>query len=54
MKSESATQVSTAPLGPRKVTGKTVERPKRSAGVQSYIPEIAKGLALLRVAVARE
>jgi NADH-quinone oxidoreductase subunit I len=46
MKSESATQVSTAPLGPRRVTGKTVERPKRSAGVQSYIPEIAKGLAI--------
>ena len=34
----------TKPLGPRKVVGKVVERPKRGAGVQTYVPEIAKGL----------
>ena len=34
------------PLGPRKVLGKTVARPSRNASVQSYVPEIAKGLAI--------
>ncbi|HEV8246489.1 MAG TPA: NADH-quinone oxidoreductase subunit I, partial [Polyangiaceae bacterium] len=46
MKQTTSPQNATAPLGPRKVTGKAVERPKRSAGVQTYIPEIAKGLAI--------
>jgi NADH-quinone oxidoreductase subunit I len=36
----------TAPLGPRKVVGKAVARPKRTPAVQSYVPEIAKGLAI--------
>jgi NADH-quinone oxidoreductase subunit I len=36
----------TKPLGPRKVVGKVVERPKRGAGVQTYVPEIAKGLGI--------
>ncbi len=34
------------PLGPRKVLGKAVARPERSGVVQSYVPEITKGLAL--------
>jgi NADH-quinone oxidoreductase subunit I len=34
------------PLGPNKVVGKTVASPNRSAGVQTYVPEIAKGLAI--------
>ena len=34
------------PLGPRKVVGKVVERPKRPVSVQSYVPEIAKGLGI--------
>ena len=34
------------PLGPRKVVGKVVSRPQRTAAVQTYIPEIAKGLAI--------
>ena len=33
-------------LGPRKVVGKPVPRPTRSGAVQSYLPEIAKGLGL--------
>ena len=33
-------------LGPRKVVGKPVARPKRTPAVQSYVPEIAKGLGL--------
>lgn len=32
--------------GPRNVVGKPVARPDRSSQVQSYIPEIAKGLVL--------
>jgi len=36
----------TKTLGPRKVSGVTVTRPGRTAGVQTYIPEIAKGLAI--------
>ena len=36
----------TKPLGPRKVVGKVVERPKRAVGVQTYVPEIAKGLGI--------
>ena len=34
------------PLGPRKVVGTPVARPGRNAGVQSYVPEIAKGLLI--------
>ena len=37
---------STAPLGPKKVVGTVVARPNRHAGVESYVPEIAKGLAI--------
>ncbi len=33
-------------LGPRHVVGKPVARPSRSSEVQSYVPEIAKGLVL--------
>lgn len=33
-------------LGPRRVQGKPVRRPQRTAGVQSYIPEIIKGLGI--------
>jgi NADH-quinone oxidoreductase subunit I len=33
-------------LGPKKVVGRVVARPNRSPTVQSYVPEIAKGLAL--------
>jgi NADH-quinone oxidoreductase subunit I len=35
-----------APLGPKKITGKPIARPKRTPSVQSYVPEIAKGLAM--------
>src|SRR5437870_4017900 len=35
-----------APLGPKKVTGVAVARPQRTASVQTYIPEIAKGLGI--------
>ena len=38
--------MNSAPLGPRKVNGKAVARPVRNASVQSYVPEIAKGLAI--------
>jgi NADH-quinone oxidoreductase subunit I len=33
-------------LGPRKIAGVPIARPGRGAGVQTYIPEIAKGLAI--------
>ena len=36
----------TAPLGPRRVTGVPVTRPNRHAGVQTFIPEITKGLGI--------
>lgn len=36
----------TAPLGPNKVVGKVVPRPKRGVGVQTYVPEIVKGLGI--------
>jgi NADH-quinone oxidoreductase subunit I len=36
----------TKTLGPRKVSGTPITRPGRGAGVQTYIPEIAKGLAI--------
>jgi hypothetical protein len=36
----------TKTLGPRKVSGVPISRPGRGAGVQTYIPEIAKGLAI--------
>ena len=35
-----------APLGPRRVVGKQIARPNRSAVVQSYVPEIARGLGI--------
>lgn len=35
-----------APLGPKQVVGTPINRPNRNAAVQSYVPEIAKGLAL--------
>jgi NADH-quinone oxidoreductase subunit I len=38
--------VTSEPLGPRKILGKPITRPDRSLAVQSYVPEIAKGLAL--------
>jgi NADH-quinone oxidoreductase subunit I len=36
----------TAPLGPRKIIGKAVPRPNRGPAVQSYVPEIARGLGI--------
>ena len=33
-------------LGPKQVTGTAVARPNRTASVQTYIPEIAKGLGI--------
>jgi len=36
----------TAALGPNKVVGVAVPRPQRTASVQTYIPEIAKGLGI--------
>ena len=33
-------------LGPRKVVGKPVARPKRTPAVQGYVPEIARGLGI--------
>ncbi|MEI9954398.1 MAG: hypothetical protein WDO74_36885 [Pseudomonadota bacterium] len=33
-------------LGPNKVTGVAVARPNRTASVQTYIPEIARGLGI--------
>jgi NADH-quinone oxidoreductase subunit I len=39
-------RVETEPLGPKSVVGKVVERPARDGNVQSYLPEIAKGLTL--------
>jgi len=34
------------PLGPQKVVGKPVARPKRTAAVQAYVPEVARGLGI--------
>lgn len=34
------------PLGPRKVVGTVVYRPERTARVQSYLPEVARGIAM--------
>jgi NADH-quinone oxidoreductase subunit I len=34
------------PLGPNQVVGAPVKRPQRTAAVQSYIPEVAKGLGI--------
>ncbi len=39
-------EIANAPLGPNKVVGTPVKRPERNAGVQSYVPEITKGLGL--------
>jgi NADH-quinone oxidoreductase subunit I len=36
----------TAPLGPRKVVGTPINRPERTPFVQSYVPEIARGLGI--------
>jgi NADH-quinone oxidoreductase subunit I len=36
----------TAPLGPRKIAGKPISRPERTPVVQSYVPEIARGLGI--------
>jgi NADH-quinone oxidoreductase subunit I len=33
-------------LGPKKVVGKPVARPQRTAAVQTYVPEIARGLGI--------
>jgi NADH-quinone oxidoreductase subunit I len=38
--------LNTNTLGPRKVAGSPIPRPARGAGVQTYVPEIAKGLAV--------
>jgi NADH-quinone oxidoreductase subunit I len=37
---------SSLPLGPRKIVGKPVARPERTAAVETYIPEIARGLGI--------
>lgn len=37
---------SSEPLGPRRVTGKLVPRPGRGMAVQSYVPEIARGIGI--------
>ncbi|HEY3236130.1 MAG TPA: NADH-quinone oxidoreductase subunit I [Polyangiaceae bacterium] len=34
------------PLGPKRVVGTPVQRPERSAVVQAYVPEVARGIAL--------
>ena len=36
----------TDPLGPKKVVGKLIQRPERTPVVQSYVPEIARGLGI--------
>jgi NADH-quinone oxidoreductase subunit I len=41
-----ARQMETKPLGPKAVVGKVVNRPQRNGTVQSYVPEIAKGLLI--------
>jgi len=38
--------MTTAPLGPKKVVGKPVARPQRNVAVQSYVPEVARGLGI--------
>lgn len=38
--------MATEPLGPRKVVGKPIRRPERTPLVQSYVPEIARGLGI--------
>lgn len=45
MANENGSQL-TEGLGPRRVQGKVIQRPKRTAGVQGYIPEIIKGLGV--------
>ena len=39
-------RIETEPLGPKAVVGKVVARPVRDGSIQSYLPEIAKGLGL--------
>jgi NADH-quinone oxidoreductase subunit I len=34
------------PLGPRRVVGSVVRRPVRSAAVQSYVPEVVRGIGI--------
>jgi NADH-quinone oxidoreductase subunit I len=43
---EERRELETEPLGPRSVVGKYVKRPVRDARVQSYLPDIAKGVVL--------
>jgi NADH-quinone oxidoreductase subunit I len=45
--------MTTEGLGPRDVVGKVVERPKRTASVQAYLPEIAKGIGISTTHFAR-
>lgn len=45
-KMDQSKTASAAPLGPRKVVGTAVTRPNRSPAVQSYVPEIARGLGI--------
>jgi NADH-quinone oxidoreductase subunit I len=45
-KTDQSTTATAAPLGPRKVVGKPVARPDRSPAVQTYVPEIARGLGI--------
>lgn len=42
----SADQLVGRPLGPRKVVGAPVRRPQRTPHVQSYLPEVARGIGL--------
>jgi NADH-quinone oxidoreductase subunit I len=41
------TTPSSGALGPRKVVGKPIPRPDRTAYVQSYVPEITRGLGIV-------
>ena len=34
-------------LGPRKVVGRPIPRPERSATVQSYVPEVSRGVGII-------
>jgi NADH-quinone oxidoreductase subunit I len=36
----------TEPLGPRQIVGTPVVRPRRTPGVQGYVPEVARGLGI--------
>lgn len=45
-KSDESKTATAAPLGPRKVVGMPVARPDRGPAVQTYVPEIARGLGI--------